>query len=99
MQIKEPVHQLEDEPIPQSIYLQGALPHESQILVSDAETYAEEIVDDDLDGTADDPAVVLSGKMTLSLINLDHIERDALIDHLSHKKENGFKTNGGLNIE
>uniref|UniRef100_U5EU34 Putative receptor associated protein ric-3 n=1 Tax=Corethrella appendiculata TaxID=1370023 RepID=U5EU34_9DIPT len=69
-----------EKPEPQSIYLEGALPHESQILVSDSETTTECFVDDDDDwlGSENDPAVILSGKMTLSLINLDHIEKDAI---------------------
>ncbi|XP_036331086.1 uncharacterized protein LOC118742817 isoform X8 [Rhagoletis pomonella] len=62
----------EDEmPEPQSIYLEGALAHESQILVTDSETKAEEVYDKELNGSLEEPAVVLSSKMTLSLINLD----------------------------
>ncbi|XP_017491803.1 PREDICTED: uncharacterized protein LOC108379855 isoform X12 [Rhagoletis zephyria] len=58
-------------PEPQSIYLEGALAHESQILVTDSETKAEEVYDKELNGSLEEPAVVLSSKMTLSLINLD----------------------------
>lgn len=42
---------------PQSIFLEGSLSHESQILVADSETRTEEIIDDDFDGTEDEPAV------------------------------------------
>lgn len=44
----------------QSIYLQGSLPHESQILVADAQTKSESVPtsnDDDYEGTEDEPAV------------------------------------------
>nr|XP_036223618.1 uncharacterized protein LOC106627225 isoform X6 [Bactrocera oleae]XP_036223619.1 uncharacterized protein LOC106627225 isoform X6 [Bactrocera oleae]XP_036223620.1 uncharacterized protein LOC106627225 isoform X6 [Bactrocera oleae] len=59
------------EPEPQSIYLEGALAHESQILVTDSEIKTEEVYDKELNGSPEEPAVVLSSKMTLSLINLD----------------------------
>ncbi|XP_055854642.1 uncharacterized protein LOC129918235 isoform X2 [Episyrphus balteatus] len=62
---------LEDPPVPQSIYLEGSLGHDSQILVSDSETRTEEVFDKELNGSPEEPAVVLSSKMTLSLINLD----------------------------
>ncbi|XP_011196656.2 uncharacterized protein Ric-3_1 isoform X6 [Zeugodacus cucurbitae] len=58
-------------PEPQSIYLEGALAHESQILVTDSEIKTEEVYDRELNGSPEEPAVVLSSKMTLSLINLD----------------------------
>ncbi|XP_033247531.1 resistance to inhibitors of cholinesterase protein 3 isoform X12 [Drosophila miranda] len=58
-------------PEPQSIYLEGALAHDSQILVADAQTKREEVYDAELNGSAEEPAVILSSKMTLSLINLD----------------------------
>lgn len=49
----------------QEIYLEGTLPNESQILVSDAEERVEE-------GSNDEgAAIILSSKMTLSLISLD----------------------------
>uniref|UniRef100_A0A1B0AF81 Uncharacterized protein n=1 Tax=Glossina pallidipes TaxID=7398 RepID=A0A1B0AF81_GLOPL len=60
-------------PEPQSIYLEGILAHESQILVADSEIKQEKVYDAELNGSADEPAVVLSSKMTLSLINLDGI--------------------------
>lgn len=88
----------EPEPEPQSIFLEGALPHESQILVSDSHTTPEGVYDDDdVNGNADEPAVnyeiievkekqsiesdfgfqvILSSKMTLSLINLDPVNNE-----------------------
>ncbi|XP_020713442.1 uncharacterized protein LOC101454669 isoform X3 [Ceratitis capitata] len=61
----------DDKPEPQSIYLEGALAHDSQILVADSETKTEEVYDKEFNGSLEEPAVVLSSKMTLSLINLD----------------------------
>lgn len=58
-------------PAPESIYLEGSLPPKSQILVADSETHTEEVTDQELNGSAEEPAVILSSKMTLSLINLD----------------------------
>ncbi|XP_020802291.1 uncharacterized protein LOC110179208 isoform X5 [Drosophila serrata] len=58
-------------PEPQSIYLEGALAHESQILVADSQIKREEVYDAELNGSAEEPAVILSSRMTLSLINLD----------------------------
>lgn len=52
---------------PKPIYLEGALPPQCELLVTDSETQAEKSEDDD------DAPVVLSGKMTLSLISLDQI--------------------------
>ncbi|XP_018396795.1 PREDICTED: uncharacterized protein LOC108775022 isoform X2 [Cyphomyrmex costatus] len=51
---------------PTPIYLEGALPSQCELLVTDSETQAEKSEDDD-------DAIVLSGKMTLSLISLDQI--------------------------
>lgn len=48
---------MEESAKPQSIFLEGSLSHESQILVADSETRTEEIIDDDFDGTEDEPAV------------------------------------------
>ncbi|KQS62249.1 uncharacterized protein LOC6547663 isoform X8 [Drosophila erecta] len=63
---------LEDNlPEPQSIYLEGALAHESQILVADSQIKREEVYDSELNGSAEEPAIILSSRMTLSLINLD----------------------------
>ncbi|XP_072751345.1 uncharacterized protein Ric-3 isoform X5 [Anoplolepis gracilipes] len=52
---------------PKPIYLEGSLPPQCELLVTDSETQAEKSEDDD------DAPVVLSGKMTLSLISLDQI--------------------------
>ncbi|XP_037714215.1 uncharacterized protein LOC119549930 isoform X12 [Drosophila subpulchrella] len=60
----------ENLPEPQTIYLEGALAHESQILVADSQT-KEEVYDSELNGSAEEPAIILSSRMTLSLINLD----------------------------
>ncbi|PNF40069.1 hypothetical protein B7P43_G11521 [Cryptotermes secundus] len=57
-------------PEPQSIYLEGALPSQSQLLVSESETQAVAVDPEDLASDTDAP-VILSGKMTLSLISLD----------------------------
>lgn len=57
-------------PEPQSIYLEGALPSQSQLLVSESETQAVVVDPEDLGSDTDAP-VILSGKMTLSLISLD----------------------------
>ncbi|XP_052894602.1 mucin-17 [Anopheles moucheti] len=59
-----------------SIVLDGRLPHDSKILVSDAETAVEKLEPDNSE-EEDDAPVILSGKMTLSLINMDFIEKDA----------------------
>ncbi|XP_052842015.1 resistance to inhibitors of cholinesterase protein 3 isoform X11 [Drosophila gunungcola] len=61
----------ENLPEPQSIYLEGALAHESQILVADSQIKREEVYDSELNGSAEEPAIILSSRMTLSLINLD----------------------------
>ncbi|XP_017126485.1 uncharacterized protein LOC108145518 isoform X6 [Drosophila elegans] len=61
----------ENLPESQSIYLEGALAHESQILVADSQTKREEVYDSELNGSAEEPAIILSSRMTLSLINLD----------------------------
>ncbi|KAH8358220.1 hypothetical protein KR084_008376 [Drosophila pseudotakahashii] len=61
----------ENLPEPQSIYLEGALAHESQILVTDSQIKREEVYDSELNGSAEEPAIILSSRMTLSLINLD----------------------------
>lgn len=44
-------------PEPQSIYLEGTLAHDSQILVADSETKQEEVYDDELNGSPEEPAV------------------------------------------
>ncbi|XP_037946853.1 uncharacterized protein LOC119678853 isoform X2 [Teleopsis dalmanni] len=67
-------------PEPQSIYLEGSLAHESQILVADSETKTTEVYDEELNGSPEEPAVVLSSKMTLSLINLDALQKNETKD-------------------
>ncbi|KAG5891676.1 hypothetical protein JTB14_020094 [Gonioctena quinquepunctata] len=63
-------HQAASDPIepPQEIYLEGALPPQSHLLVTDSATEAHNVNSDE------DPAVVLAGKMTLSVISLDSSE-------------------------
>lgn len=53
----------------QEIYLEGALPAQSQLLVSESATEAQE-------GEKNDPAVVLAGKVTLSVISMDNQETE-----------------------
>lgn len=71
-----PSHSRSDTPVrpltpePQSIYLEGALPSQSQLLVSESETQAVVVDPEDMGSDTDAP-VILSGKMTLSLISLD----------------------------
>ncbi|XP_041772919.1 uncharacterized protein LOC121594070 isoform X2 [Anopheles merus] len=65
-----------DEQETRSIVLDGRLPHDSKILVSDAETAVEKMEPENSE-EEDDAPVILSGKMTLSLINMDFIEKDA----------------------
>ncbi|XP_017768528.1 PREDICTED: uncharacterized protein LOC108556776 isoform X2 [Nicrophorus vespilloides] len=50
---------------PKEIFLEGALPAQSQLLVADAK------IETQSSDSEDDPAVVLAGKMTLSVISLD----------------------------
>lgn len=47
----------EPEPEPKSIYLEGTLPHESQILVSDSKTIPEGVYEEEVHGSSDEPAV------------------------------------------
>lgn len=50
----------------QEIYLEGSLPPQSNhLLVADSATEAQKII------TEESPAVVLAGKMTLSVLSLD----------------------------
>lgn len=53
-------------PEPQNIFLEGSLPSQSQLLVSQSETQT-------LPPNDDDSSVILSGKVTLSLIGLDAV--------------------------
>lgn len=56
----------------QEIYLEGALPAQSKLLVTDSATEAHS----EFTGTTSDPAVVLAGKMTLSVISLDSAQEN-----------------------
>lgn len=65
----------------QEIFLEGHLPSQSQLLVSDSETETQE-------GDEPDAPVILSGKMTLSLISLDAAleEEDRTLSALQSKQ-------------
>lgn len=54
---KQSSNESEPETEPQSIFLEGALPHESQILVSDSQTTPEGVYDEETNGNSDEPAV------------------------------------------
>ncbi|XP_018327159.1 spindle pole body component 110 isoform X2 [Agrilus planipennis] len=69
---------------PQEIYLEGALPAQSQLLVSDSKTETQPNTD-----ASDDPAVVLASKMTLSVISLDSLP----------ETENGSSSSSGKDRE
>lgn len=73
---------------PQAIYLEGTLPNESQILVSDAEQHVEE---EPNEGDDEGPAIILSSKMTLSLISLDN---DRTSSHGKKSQSSPEKTKG-----
>lgn len=64
-----PVVEKVPEPEPQSIFLEGTLPAKSQLLVSESAT-EKEVTEDE-----DESAIVLSSKLTLSVINLENIDR------------------------
>jgi hypothetical protein len=72
-------------PEPQAIYLEGALPSQSQLLVSESETQAVAVDPEDLASDTDAP-VILSGKMTLSLISLDAAALAAEDERLSRRE-------------
>ncbi|XP_046492432.1 uncharacterized protein RIC-3 isoform X2 [Neodiprion pinetum] len=74
-------HSEQDKIPPKPIYLEGALPSQCELLVTDSETQAEE---SNVDVQA---PIVLSGKMTLSLISLDQISSNPGSD--DQVKENG----------
>lgn len=60
-----------------SIFLEGELPHDPQILVSATETETKtERMSQYAKDVADDEAVILSGKMTISLISLTNNDED-----------------------
>lgn len=58
------------QPEPQNIYLEGSLPSQSQLLVSQSEI-------EKLSQGSDESPVILSGKVTLSLIGLDDVRKCA----------------------
>lgn len=58
-----------------SIFLEGELPHDPKILVSATETETGRMSNYSKD-VADDEAVILSGKMTISLISLTNNDDD-----------------------
>ncbi|XP_017799344.1 PREDICTED: probable inactive protein kinase DDB_G0270444 isoform X3 [Habropoda laboriosa] len=60
-----PSHVEREKTPPKPIYLEGALPPQCELLVTDSETQAQKVEEDV------EAPVVLSGKMTLSLISLD----------------------------
>lgn len=60
-----------------SIFLEGELPHDPQILVSATETETKtERMSNYAKDVADDEAVILSGKMTISLISITNHDED-----------------------
>lgn len=60
-----------------SIFLEGELPHDPQILVSATETETKtERMSNYAKDVADDETVILSGKMTISLISLSNNDED-----------------------
>ena len=60
-----------------SIYLEGELPHDPQILVSATETETKtERMSNYAKDVADDETVILSGKMTISLISLTNNDEE-----------------------
>lgn len=60
-----------------SIFLEGELPHDPQILVSATETETKtERMSNYAKDVADDETVILSGKMTISLISLTNNDED-----------------------
>jgi hypothetical protein len=76
-----------------SIYLDGELPHDSKILVSASETTTEIAPHENSDGTDED--IILSGKMTISLISLtndDVKEKVAVVESPIIKAESANVT-------
>lgn len=60
-----------------SVFLEGELPHDPQILVSATETETKtERMSNYAKDVADDETVILSGKMTISLISLSNNDED-----------------------
>lgn len=58
------------QPEPQNIYLEGSLPSQTQLLVSQSEI-------EKLSEGSDESPVILAGKVTLSLIGLDDVRKCA----------------------
>lgn len=58
------------QPEPQNIYLEGSLPSQTQLLVSQSEI-------EKLSEGSDESPVILAGKVTLSLIGLDDVRKFA----------------------
>uniref|UniRef100_A0A6M2DZI6 Putative patellin-5 isoform x5 n=1 Tax=Xenopsylla cheopis TaxID=163159 RepID=A0A6M2DZI6_XENCH len=86
--------------VPQSIFLEGTLPHQSQLLVAESETHTETLPEQN--DAPDDPPVILSGKMTLSVINLDNTENvESQLDAEDDNAvlENGMEMNDDENDE
>lgn len=64
-----------------SIFLEGELPHDPQILVSATETETKtERMSNYSKDVADDEAVILSGKMTISLISYSEEDKNGVED-------------------
>ncbi|KAF2881165.1 hypothetical protein ILUMI_24990 [Ignelater luminosus] len=81
---------------PQEIYLEGALPAQSQLLVADSTTETETSVD----SSSADPAVVLASKMTLSVISLDSQENENEVEPTEKSKlRNGEVENKNVEDE
>lgn len=70
----------EPEVPPQEIFLEGSLPPQSHLLVTDSATEAQKTEHEE------DPAVVLAGKMTLSVISLESTENGTDESSSSSKK-------------
>lgn len=64
-----------------SIFLEGELPHDPQILVSATETETKtERIPSFVKDVADDEAVILSGKMTISLISYNDEDKNGVAE-------------------
>uniref|UniRef100_A0A6M2DZL8 Putative ric3 acetylcholine receptor chaperone isoform p n=1 Tax=Xenopsylla cheopis TaxID=163159 RepID=A0A6M2DZL8_XENCH len=97
---KPTVKEAEETLVPQSIFLEGTLPHQSQLLVAESETHTETLPEQN--DAPDDPPVILSGKMTLSVINLDNTENvESQLDAEDDNAvlENGMEMNDDENDE
>lgn len=65
---------------PQEIFLEGCLPPQSHLIVTDSATETQKL------GAEEDPAIVLAGKMTLSVISIDSSENGTEETSISEKK-------------